>query len=89
MNISRYKSRIKTKKTQELQYWGLDHATLNYIYHSGLLKHLNVKLNTISQRMAFDSQGKNTKYKRNEKVLYEKEGNCSPIVRHKIYPLIQ
>ena len=37
--------------------WGLDQATLNVVYHSGMLDHLNITINTYTQRMGNNMLG--------------------------------
>ena len=84
-----YNNVVKTQQSKNLKYWGLDQATLNYVYHSGLLNHLNITLGVASQRFAFDLHGKNTRYERREKVLYDtNSNNCSPVIRHKIHKIL-
>lgn len=81
--IKIYNNEIRSKP-EHANYWGFDQAIINYIYHSGKLKHLNVTLNTMTQKFGFGMYDKCHTYDSERKVVYEFNGKCSPVIRHKL-----
>ena len=81
--LSVYNSEIR-KAPYNIPVWGFDQTIVNYIYHLGLLKHLNVTEHTLSQRYGFGLQDGTVVYDANSKVIYDINGTCSPVIRHKI-----
>ena len=65
--------------------WGLDQATLNVIYHSGMLNHLNVTVDTYTQRIGTNMHHC-FNYDKQNKIIFMISKKCSPVIRHKICP---
>ena len=62
----------------------MDQSTLNYVYYEGKLKEMNVKINDVSQIMAFGIREHSSRYDAENKVVREINSDCSPVVRHKM-----
>ena len=67
----------------KLNVWGLDQSALNVAYHFGYLDTIDIKLETVSQRMANDMKGR-YHYDKENKIVYMLNSKCSPIIRHKM-----
>ena len=67
----------------KIHIWGIDNSMLNYLYYNKKFEHINVTVNTFSQRIAFTRRG-GYEYDENMKSLINSVDGCSPIIRHKI-----
>ena len=81
--LSIYNSEAR-KAPQHFPMWGFDQMVVNVIYHFGMLKHLNITENTLSQRYGFGMYDGSILYDSESKIIYDINGTCSPVIRHKI-----
>ena len=64
--------------------WELDQVLLNVVYHFGMLNHLPLTINTRSQRYGFGKYEGSFTYDEKNKIFYDYNSTCSPVIRHKV-----
>ena len=65
-------------------YWGVDQAVVNYVFHSGKVDSVGVTIFTPSQLFSFEKKGK-YRYDRKNKIIQMEFNDCSPVIRHKLW----
>ncbi|GAB1226495.1 hypothetical protein ENUP19_0296G0025 [Entamoeba nuttalli] len=70
-------------RKEKLSFWGIEQATLNYLYYTNAFKKLNTTVDQCTQRTCF-SDWHNGMYNNKTKIMYSSLNGCSPVLRHKI-----